>query len=549
MSLTNRTLYFGDNLDVLQEKFPGDEGYFDLIYLDPPFNSNRNYNVIFKEGIVDSEAQIQAFEDSWHWTRDAEKTLDHLIKNTSQDISNLMIALEKTVGRNDVLAYLVIMTVRLIELHRVLKPTGSLYLHCDPTASHYLKIILDAIFGKENFRNEIIWKKTNSPKAQSRALGKQHDIVFFYTKSDDFAFSKVYRPLEEDSLKPYSYKDSKGKFRLIEIVAAGMQNYEGRKKFEFKGIKAPWLYTKDKLEKMWNEGLLHRTSTGSIKKKQYLEDIEGLPVSDIWVDSGVKPLQGSSKESLGYPTQKPETLLERVIKISTCEGDWVLDPFCGCGTTVAAAERLKRNWVGIDITTLSINLIKHRLIDHFPSLRKQITVDGIPGDLAGAEALFKKDPWEFEYWACDLVNARPARGKSKDKMKGADKGIDGVITVQDVDKGNKLEYRQILVQVKGGGVKRNDIATLKGDVDRENALGGILVTLEEPTRPMVEEAVKAGFYKTNFAQKEFPKIQIITIKELLDGKKLDLPVTLNNYHKEAENKEQDEDKRVKLKLK
>ncbi|MEK7653631.1 MAG: DNA methyltransferase [Patescibacteria group bacterium] len=558
--MKNRTLYFGDNLEILRQKI-ADES-FDLIYLDPPFNSNRNYNVLFKEGLQDSPAQIQAFEDSWHWTEEAKHTFDYLVTKTNENISNLMLAFEKMVGHNDMLAYLTIMTVRLIELHRVLKKIGSLYLHCDPTASHYLKIVLDMTFGKENFRNEIVWKRTNSPKAQTKQFGSQHDIILFYSKSDLFIFNKTYSQLEEVNLKPYSYNDEKGRFRLIEIIAAGIQKYEGRKEFEFQGITAPWLYTKDKLQEMWDNGFLYKTSTGSIKKKQYLKDMPGLIVSDIWTDSEVKPLQGSSDESLGYPTQKPETLLERIIKASSNEGDWILDPFCGCGTTVAAAEKLKRNWVGIDITALSINLIKHRIKKQFDLGEKQIFVDGLPTDLTGAKELFKKDPFEFEYWALDLVDAMPAQSKSKENMRGADKGIDGIITFhKNIINGNgngagngngngKWEYGKAIVQIKGGGVQRNQIATLKSDVEREKADAGIFITLEKPTKPMISEAVDAGVFTTPITGKmEFPKIQIITVEELLRERKPNLPQGLvKNYYKEAKRTTVTENKQIGLML-
>lgn len=270
--MKNRTLYFGDNLEILRDKFLGDEGYFDLIYLDPPFSSNRNYNVLYREGIIENHAQIQAFEDTWHWTQETEKTFEELVgvrpskTEINQSISDLMGGFQEIIGKNDVMAYLVMMAIRLIELHRVLKPAGSLYLHCDPTVSHYLKIVLDVIFDKKNFRNEIIWKRTNSPKSQTEAFGTQHDIVLFYTKSDKFTFNKQVKELEEISLKPYQYKDKKGIFRLIELEAHGIQKYAGRKQFEWQGRKACWLYTKDKLDGFWNEGLIYKTGGGDIVK-------------------------------------------------------------------------------------------------------------------------------------------------------------------------------------------------------------------------------------------------------------------------------------------
>ena len=546
--MQNRTLYFGDNLEIVREKFPDKpdgDGYFDLIYLDPPFNSNRSYNVLFKEGLVESQAQIQAFEDAWHWTHDAQSAFEELVgvkptkTKINEKIVNLMLALEKMIGRNDVLAYLTMMTIRLIELHRVLKNTGSIYLHCDPTASHYFKIVMDTIFEKQNFRNEIVWKRTNSPKTQTKSFGIQHDIILFYIKTDNFIFHKVYSLIDEEYSKSFIHDDNDGKghYQTVAIVAGGVQKYEGRKTFEFKGVTAQWLYTKENLEKMFKDGLLYKTKTGGFRKKMYLREIPGKPVSDIWFDEEVKPLQGISKESLRYATQKPEALLERIIKASSNEGDWVLDPFCGCGTTVAVAEKLNRKWIGIDITALAINLIKHRVQRKFTGKNIKIFVDGLPKDLTGAKTLAKKDPFEFEYWVCDLVNAMPAQSKTKENMRGADKGIDGIITFH---KG-KNDYGKVIVQVKSGKVQRSDIATLKSDTQREKADMGLFVTLEEPTQPMKSEAVSAGTFTLTFSKKEFPKIQIITIQELLFGKQPDIPLLYSKtYYKEAKEDDIDE---------
>jgi len=523
--MENKTLFFGDNLDILRDKFQ--DNSVDLIYLDPPFNSKRGYNILFKEGLVESQAQVRAFEDSWSWTRETEKIFEELVTGKSKtqitaEISNLIKGFKSIIGQNDVMAYLVMMTLRLIELHKVLKPTGSLYLHCDPTASHYLKIILDVIFGKKNFRNEIIWKRTNSPKSQTEAFGNQHDVLLFYTKSDKFTFHNQFRELDEASLKPYRYQDEKGKFQTVAIIAGGIQKYAGRKKFEFRGVTAQWLYTKDNLEKFWKQGLIHKTKSG-YRLKKYLKDVKGLPISDLWVDKGVSPLQ--SAEWLGFQTQKPEALLERIILTSSNKGDLILDAFCGCGTTISVAEKLERKWVGIDITNLAINIMKHRLQKQFNFTQRRIKVDieGIPKDLAGAKELATKDRkgrFEFEYWALGLVNALPKR--SKEKMYGADEGIDGILVIKTSEK----ELQSLIVQVKSGKVKRDYIATLKGDVQREGAIGGVLITLQEPTKSMIEESNKAGFFESLLTKEKYPKIQIITIKELFDGKRLNLP---NNY--------------------
>lgn len=500
--MKNRTLYFGDNLEILRKKIP--DKSFDLIYLDPPFNSNRDYNVLFKEGLQDSPAQIKAFDDSWHWNRESKQTFDDLATKTNENISNLMLAFEKMLGHNDMLAYLTMMTIRLIKLHQVLKKTGSLYLHCDPTASHYLKIVLDAIFGKKNFRNEIVWcyRGAGYPK---KDFGKRHDVIFRYSKSDDYLFNLDDVREEYAEATKERFKHHIGNIRKGKDFGAQQLNPLGKQ-------------------------------------------------PDDWWE--IQPIAPSAKERLGYPTQKPESLLERIIKASSNDGDWILDPFCGCGTTIAVAERLKRNWVGIDITSLAINLVKHRLRNQHDIGQKQIFVDGLPTDLAGAKELFKKDPFEFEYWALDLVNAMPAQSKTKDKMQGADKGIDGVIVFhKDLANGNgsgngKWEYGKAIVQVKGGAVQRNQIATLKGDVDREKAEAGIFITLEKPTGPMASEAVDGGSFKTKLTgQKEFPKIQILTIDELLRGKLPDLPQGLvKNYYKEAKPAETEKENSKQVKL-
>jgi len=498
--MKNRTLFFGDNLDILRDKFPGNAGYFDLIYLDPPFNSNRNYNVLFKEGISENHAQVQAFEDSWHWTREAEKTFEELVGTRqsitpiNQNISELMTGFEKIVGRNDVMAYLVMMTMRLIELHRVLKPTGSIYLHCDSTASHYLKIVMDAIFDKHNFRNEIVWKRSSGFKrSTAKKFPQKHDILLFYVKSREHSFKTQYIPHDPKYLERFR-PDATGRLCRTDV-----------------------------------------NPTKGGRRTIYLDDVKGNIVDSVWTD--INPVNPVAKERLGYQTQKPEKLLERIISASSKEGDWILDPFCGCGTTVAVAEKLNRNWVGIDITTLAINLVKHRLLKEFDvKIRsKDITIDGLPKDLEGAEELFHKDPFEFEYWALDLVNAMPARSKSHGRMRGADRGVDGIITFKDTDVRHNPAYKKIVVQVKGGKVQRGDIAKLKGDAEREKAEAGLLVTLEEPTRPMVKEVNASGSFRTVFPDAEFPKMQIMTIKDLLDGKKPDLPRSHEMaYYKKAQ---------------
>lgn len=538
--MKNRTLFFGDNLEILRKKI-ADES-FDLIYLDPPFNSNRNYNVLFKEGLQDSPAQVHAFEDSWHWSHESKENFDYLVTKTNENISNLMLALEKTIGHNDMLAYLTMMTVRLIELHRVLKKTGSIYLHCDTIASHYLKIVLDVIFGKENFINEIIWKRTNNPKGSqfdSKKFGQATDSILFYAKSNNYFLDvdiSRRKLTDEEINEKYPKKDELGRYLEYPILRSASKGERPNLVYEYKGFTPPkwgWVIKKEKLIEIDKRGDLGWRKNGAPFRKYRPWEDRGEPIYNLWDD--ILRIQSNSGESLGYPTQKPEALLERIIKSSSKDSDWILDPFCGCGTTVSVAEKLKRNWVGIDVTTLAINLIKYRLKHQYGLGNKQIFIDGLPTDLAGAKELFKKDPFEFEYWALDLVNAMPAQSKSKENMRGADKGIDGIITFHKNMTNDKWEYGKAIVQVKGGGVQRNQIATLKSDAAREKADAGIFITLEKPTRPMIEEMIDAGDFETPITGKnKFPKIQILTVEELLREKQPILPLGFaKNYYKEA----------------
>ena len=462
-------LYFGDNLDILREHVASDS--VDLIYLDPPFNSNATYNVLFQEKSGErSAAQITAFEDTWHWGMESEYAYQEMVKESPRKLADLLQAMRTFLGQNDMMAYLVMIAQRMVELHRVLKPSGSIYLHCDPTASHYLKLMMDAVFGFKQFQNEVIWRYRTGGTSTHR-FAKKHDILLFYNKSNNYLFNLQ---------KEKAYTKSKSR-------KPGVINYGG--------------------------GLA-----------EFFEDEHGVynlvNMADVWELSYVG---STSPERLGYPTQKPEALLERIISASSNEGDLVLDPFCGCGTTIAVAERLKRRWIGIDITHLAITLMKHRLEDTFHSELVPYEVVGDPKDLESARALAKESEhegrYQFEWWALGLVDARPAQ----DKKKGADRGIDGYINFFDDNTG---KAKTIIVQVKSGHVNRSYIATLKGDMEREKAPIGILITLEEPTKPMLEEAVTAGFYEPeHFPGHQYPRIQILTIKELLDGKEAQYPRT------------------------
>ncbi len=517
MDTWKNQLYFGDNLEILRSgRIP--VGSVDLIYLDPPFNSNATYNILFAEKSGEkSAAQITAFEDTWHWGEEAMAAYDDAMKLGVPRLADLLQALRAFLGGNDMMAYLTMMAVRLVELHRVLKPTGSLYLHCDPTASHYLKMLLDAIFGFQNFKNEIIWKRS-SAHSDSSACGKAHDIILFFSKDrTKFKINKQYQSYDESYISShYRYKDKDGRcYRTDNLTATGLSG--GGYEYEWNGVKRIWRCPFETMQRLLNEGRIKYTKKGVAEYIRYFDEMPGVPLQDIWTD--IPPINSQAKERLGYPTQKPEALLERIIQASSHEGDIVLDPFCGCGTTITVAERLKRRWIGIDITHLAIALIKNRLHDAFDSDLAPYEVIGEPVNAAEAEALAREEGkrHEFEYWALGLVDAFPAQ----DKKKGADKGVDGVIYFKDDSSGL---HKKVIVQVKSGHINAAMVRDLKGALDREKAQIGALITLKPPTKPMKEEAAAADFYvPEQFPEHRFPRIQILTIAEIFAGKKLDYP--------------------------
>ncbi len=526
------TLYYGDNLKILREYLADDS--IDLIYLDPPFNSDRNYNVLFKdESGADSAAQIRAFDDTWHWDNAALETYHELIATAAPHIVGMIGAFYEFIGANQMMAYLVMMTARLIELHRVLKSTGSLYLHCDPTASHYLKIVLDTIFGPQHFKNEVIWKRQSAHNDARKKYAVITDSIFYYVKSDKAQFEVVRKPLEDNYVESaYRHIDEDGRrYRLSDLRSP---NPRPNLIYEYKGYKPHpngWAVSREKMEQLDSENRLHlpKNQDGRIQLKRYLDENAGQAVPNLWDD--ILPLHGSAAELLGYPTQKPVALLERIIAASSNEGDVVLDPFCGCGTAIHAAHKLKRRWIGIDITHLAIALQKYRLKDAFGLAEKSdYDVIGEPEDLQAAQQLALDDRYQFQWWALSLIQAQPLGGDTGKKQgkKGADKGIDGVISFAD-DPKNKP--KKLIVQVKSGKVKSGDIRDLVGAIDREHAAMGVFITLEEPTKEMLKEALSAGLYHSPNWNRDYPRLQILTIDALLAGAAVNMPPTAKTYKK------------------
>lgn len=521
------SLYFGDNLDVLR-KYVKDESA-DLIYLDPPFNSNATYSVIFKDGAgAGSEAQAEAFRDTWTWGPSAAAAYEELQKGRG-DLAVLMQALRACLGPSGRMAYLAMMGVRLIELKRALKPTGSLYLHCDPTESHYLKLLLDTIFGEANFRSEVIWKRTSAHSA-ARRWGDVHDTILFYTASDRYTWNKVFTAYDEAYLKRYKNRTADGiPYTDDNLTAPGVRNgfsgkpWRGYNPTE-KGLHwkvsastvvdligaeaAAALNTIEKLDVLDQHGLIHFTSgAGFPRFKRPLG--KGLPPQDIITD--IPPVNSQSQQRLGYPTQKPVTLLERIIKASSNEGDVILDPFCGCGTTVEAAEQTKREWLGIDVTHYAITLIEKRLrrVEAATPM-----VVGRPTDLAGARELAVRDKYQFQWWAAWRLGAQTYEGK-----KGGDRGVDANIYFANGPYG----LGRIIISVKAGeNLNPGMVRDLAGTVAAEGAEMGLLVTMAEPTRGMISAAADQGFVaKTPHGR--LPKVQIVTAEDLLLGRMPKLP--------------------------
>lgn len=537
------TLYYGDNLAVLRESIRAES--VDLIYLDPPFNSNASYNVLFKspQG-QEAAAQIQAFDDTWHWGVSAEEAYAEVMRSGNAAAAEMLRAMRGFLGENDMMAYLAMMAVRLIELHRVLKPTGSLYLHCDPTASHYLKVMLDAVFGGKSFRNEIIWRRTGSHNSANR-FGPIHDVILFYAKSDAYRHRAVFTPYLKGHVDGFFKRsDGRGRYWTNSIHGAGTRNGESGKPwkgYDPTSVGRHWaipselvlslgidpdLPQHEKLDALFELGVIDLPEAGTKglpTYRQYLDRSPGQLLQDIWayqphtkgclhgtdagIDEDVRWISARDNvERLGYPTQKPVALLERILNASSNPGDVVLDPFCGCGTTIHAAEKLGRAWIGIDVTHLAIGLIEKRLRTAFPGVA--FTTQGVPQDLASAQDLARRGRvdgryyHEFEKWALSLIDAVPGNlGK-----RGADGGFDGNLYFGRTGRG--------IVSVKAGeNVGRAMIGDLKGVMDRQKADLAVFLTLAPPTRPMVEEAASAGQVEVDGVA--VPKVQIVTIEQAM----------------------------------
>lgn len=515
-----RRLYYGDNLDVLREHIASES--VDLIYLDPPFNSNANYNILFKSPAGKAaDSQIEAFEDTWHWNDKAEQAFHDVMTCGNTDVAELLRAMRGFLKENDMMAYLAMMAARLIELHRVLKPTGSLYLHCDPTASHYLKLLLDGVFGANNYRTEISWRRqsAHNDAAQGRQqFGNVRDIIYFYTKSSEWTWNWLYTPYDEKYVKSFYRHIEEGtgrRFRLSDITAPGGADPAKRNPhYEFLGVTRYWRYSKERMRELYEQGRIIQSAPGRVPQyKRYLDEMPGVALQNDWGD--IIPLHGSAQERLGYPTQKPLALLERIIQASSNEGDVVLDPFCGCGTAIDAAQKLNRQWIGIDVTHLSIGLIERRMKDRYGDNLAYLVI-GTPNDLASAQKLAADEPHQFQYWITQAVDGQPYQGGRK----GADRGIDGYLYFT----GHDRKTEAAIISVKAGrNVGVAMVRDLKGVIEREKSPIGIFICAVNPTREMEREAAAAGVYEAADGR-TYPRLQIFTLAEYFQGLRPKVPL-------------------------
>lgn len=506
-------LFYGDNLDVLRWHVKDES--VDLIYLDPPFNSHTTYNVLFAEHSGErAAAQIKAFEDTWRWDQAAALSFREAVERGGR-VAEALRAFRVFLADSDMMAYLAMMAPRLVELRRVLKATGAIYLHCDPTASHYLKMLMDAVFGATNFRNEIVWRRSHPKGHAFTRFASSHDVILAFAKESPRAtWNPQYQEHDtERAAQQYSQIDEAGRrYQLTSLLNPNPNR--PNLTYEFHGVTKVWRWTKERMlaEEAKGRIVVPKAGKGIPRYKRYLDEQEGIPIGDFWDDIEI----ATGGERLGYPTQKPEALLTRIISASSKPGDVVLDPFCGCGTAIAAAQKLGRSWIGIDITHLAVGLIKHRLQTAFGS---EVTyqVIGEPTDLAGATKLGESDPYQFQWWALGLCGARPT-----EQRKGSDKGIDGRLYFH--DEGASGPTKQIIFSVKAGHASSGHVRDLVGVLERENAQIGILISLHEPTRDMRKEAASSGFYASPWGTRH-PRVQLLTVSELLAGRQLDYPPT------------------------
>jgi DNA modification methylase len=508
-------LFYGDNLTIMRSM---PSACVDLIYLDPPFNSQRSYNLIYREmtGLPVPE-QEEAFCDAWDLDPEKEemaRQMPVVLREYGADEGLVAFweawirALRGTQPR--LLAYLVYMSYRLFEMRRILKDSGSIYLHCDTTASHYIKVIMDGVFGHHNFRNEIIWRRSHPKGNASRRFARNHDAVLSFTKNAQKATWNAQYQAHDSSKaeRQYSLVEESGRrYQLTSLLNPNPDR--PNLTYEFKGVTRVWRWTRERMQEEDAKGriVVPKSGKGIPRYKRYLDEQEGIPVDDCWTDIEI----AGRGERLGYPTQKPLALLDRVIKASCNEGDVVFDPFCGCGTAIYAAHLNGRRWIGCDIAILSVRIVRDILFKRY-GLREgaEYEVSGVPLSVDGARDLFDRDPRQFQHWVVELA------GGFCSKRYSGDRGIDGSIYFE-----TGAELRRMVVSVKGGHLTPAHIRELRGVLGREGSELAGFVCLEKPTKGMMQEAADAGMY--TYRGTTYPRLQIRTVEDLLDKRAFDTP--------------------------
>lgn len=510
-------LYFGDNLTVLRQHVR--DHSVDMVYLDPPFNSQARYNVLFKsprEDVV--SAQASAFLDFWSWGHEAEGAYHEILTEIGGPTAALIQALRTALGESDMMAYLVMMAIRLSELRRVLAPGGVIFLHCDPTASHYLKLLMDGIFGAARFANELIWQRSTAKALMTRRLPTNHDVILFYgDESRIWNEDAAFLPYDQDNLpdktaEKYSLMDPDGRlYQLDNLINPNADR--PNLTYEFLGVTRVWRWTRERMQAAYERGIVVQPGPGKVPRlKRYLDEQRGLPLGDVWTD--IPPLNSQARERTGYPTQKPLALLDRIMRLSTSKESVVLDPFCGCGTTVHSAQSLGRQWIGIDVSIHAVHVIEERLGEAFGAGAVP-RAEGIPADYDAAARLAAMLPFQFQWWANYLIGVH----RLNEVKKGPDRGIDGELFFPN---GPGRAYGRLLTSVKGGKhVNPAMVREFRGVIEREKAELGLFICLDPPTREMEREAVVAGF--ASVVHGRIPRLQIMSIADWFEGRRPHLP--------------------------
>jgi len=534
-------LFFGDNLEILKDLYHNQpEGFIDLIYIDPPFNSKRNYNVLFESlDMKDTKAQKEAFADTW--TNVSYLEMLNEIKEIDLNLYNFIHALDLVNISKSAISYLTTMAIRIWYMHKLLKPTGSFYLHCDPTMSHYLKIISDLVFQEKNFVNEIVWKRSDAhsdSKQGAKHYGRIHDIILFYKKSDAAVYNTIFNPLPQSTVDNWYKNIEEGtgrRYNKGDMQAPGGAA-KGNPHYEWNGHLKYWRYSKENMQKLHDEGRIVYSKSGMPYQKRYLEDSKGIPLQDWWDDISMLRGINKSAENLGYPTQKPVALMERIIQASSSEGDLVADFFCGCGTTIAAAEKLKRNWLGADISHLAIKLIAKRLTDTYgPDIRSKFELFGFPKDIDSAHLLAddtKHGRFKFEEWIVEVMLGGVLNTKKNQT------GFDGYLTF-----GLMPGQRDVvLIEVKSGNASLSQLNHFIKTVEANKGDLGVFVCFEaQVSKGMLESAKKQGYYKEELLGRKYDKIQILTVEDLMNHKTINIPQSTVSTFKSAARQAKEKD--------